>query len=144
MLGAIAEDGGKVVRKIGDTPGGVPVLTSNRDAPLMLPSTYIGLTVFAPIKNSLPGLMTTLPWMNEPIAVGVLTLVMVFSRELKFSSKTLLPVPVPLGGWLTKPEVPADRELSSVRERDGAADVQQIEVAADENARSGAAQARRR
>ena len=84
--------------------------------------------------------MITLPWMKLPTDGGSDTVIVVFVRVLKLSSRTLEPVPVPLGGCGHQPEVAADREHGPVRKLKVAADVEQVQVAADEDARSGAAQ----
>ena len=59
-----------------------------------------------------------------------------FATVVKLSVRTLEPVPVPLGGWLTRPRLRPMMKLRAVGERDVAADVEQVQVAADVDARS--------
>src|SRR5262249_7027130 len=94
--------GGIALRNVG-LVGTMFSLTKSRVNPSILPSMYIRLTMFRPIEKSLPGLMTTLPWMKAPSEGGVVRVVIVFPRVLKLSVRTLEPLPVPLGGWLIRP-----------------------------------------
>ena len=83
------------------------VFSKRPENPMIPPSRYIVLKMLAPMKNPLPLAvsMMRLPWMKLPTGAGSDTLTVVFSRVLKLSVRTLEPVPVPLGGWGTRPRL---------------------------------------
>ena len=84
------------------------------------PSMYIVLKMLLPIKNALPLAvsMMRLPWMKLPTEGGQRHVIVVFVKGVEVERRTLEPVPVPLGGWLTRPEIAADAEHGTVGKRD--------------------------
>ena len=80
-----------------------------------VPSTTIVLKMFPPMLNTLPGLTSTLPWINAPTG-GIDTVMIVFATLVKLSVRTFEPVPVPLGGWLTRPRLRPMIEIGAVGE----------------------------